>query len=52
MQPSDIETIERATLAALSPDAVEDAWGWLLPFDGGKISRSRTAVPLAHDLLM
>ena len=48
MTPTDIETLERATLAAISPEAVEEMNGWLLPFDSGKISRARSAVPLAH----
>ncbi|EJL86814.1 sortase-like acyltransferase [Polaromonas sp. CF318] len=48
MTPSDIESIERATLAAVSPEAVEEFQGWLLPFDGGTVSRAHSAVPLRH----
>ncbi|SFU46590.1 Ribosomal protein S18 acetylase RimI [Polaromonas sp. YR568] len=48
MTPSDIETIERATVAAVSPEAVEEFQGWLLPFDSGTVSRARSAVPLRH----
>ena len=51
----DIENIERATLAAVSPLAVEalpaQALGeWLLPFDHSTIGRAKSAVPLAHNL--
>jgi hypothetical protein len=48
MTSSDIESIERATLAAVSPEAVEEFQGWLLPFDGGTVSRAHSAVPLRH----
>ena len=30
-----VEAIERATVAAVSPLAVEELDGWLLPFDDG-----------------
>ncbi len=30
----DVESIERATVAAVSPHALEEIDGWLLPFDG------------------
>ena len=49
--PHDIESIERATLAAVSPQAIEE-WpteGWLLPFDSGTVGRAKAAVPLRHD---
>jgi ribosomal protein S18 acetylase RimI-like enzyme len=45
----DIEAIERATLAAVAPEAVEEIDGWLLPFDSGTIGRAKSAVPLRHD---
>ncbi len=45
----DIEDIERATIAGVSPAAVEEFGDWLLPFDGGTIGRARSAVPLRHD---
>jgi ribosomal protein S18 acetylase RimI-like enzyme len=48
MTSSDIESIERATLAAVSPEAVEEFEGWLLPYDGGTVSRAHSAVPLCH----
>jgi N-acetylglutamate synthase len=48
MTPADIEAIERATLAAVSPQAVEEIPGWLLPFDRGTVGRAKSAVPLAH----
>jgi ribosomal protein S18 acetylase RimI-like enzyme len=47
---ADIEAIERATLAAVAPQAVEEIDGWLLPFDGGTIGRAKSAVPLRHTL--
>lgn len=51
LTPHEIESIERATLAAVSPQAIEEwpAEGWLLPFDSGKVSRAKTAVPLRDE---
>ena len=46
---ADIEAIERATLAAVSPPAVEQFGDWLLPFDSGSIGRAKSAVPLRHE---
>lgn len=43
---TDIEAVERATLAAVSPDLTEELDGWLLPFSGGTVKRARSAVPL------
>lgn len=48
MTSSDIEAIERATIAAVSPEAFEELEGWILPFDSGTVSRARSAVPLHH----
>ena len=45
----DIEAMERATLAAVSPQAQEEIPGWLLPFDTGVVWRAKSAVPLTHD---
>ena len=44
----DIESIERATLAAVCPREVEELEGWLLAYDDGPIGRAKSAVPLAH----
>lgn len=49
MTAIEVESIERATIAAVSPAAVEERDGWLLPFDAGTIGRARSAVPLRHD---
>jgi N-acetylglutamate synthase len=49
LAPADIEAIERATLAAVPPDDIEELSGWLLPFDPGTIGRATNAVPLRHD---
>jgi GNAT superfamily N-acetyltransferase len=45
---ADIESIERATVDAVAPEAVVEWNGWLLPFDHGTISRAKAAVPLRH----
>lgn len=44
----DVETLERATLDAVAPPAVEEIDGWLLPFDNSTIGRAKSAVPLCH----
>ena len=46
---ADIEAIERATLAAVAPQDVDEIPGWLLPFDAGTVGRAHSAVPLRHD---
>ena len=46
---ADVEAIERATLAAVSPQNVDEIPGWLLPFDAGTVGRAHSAVPLRHD---
>ncbi|WP_295537301.1 GNAT family N-acetyltransferase [uncultured Pseudacidovorax sp.] len=43
-----VESIERATLAAVPPDHLEALPGWLLPLDRGTVGRARSAVPLHH----
>lgn len=48
---ADIGNIERATLDAVAPPAVEEFDNWLLPFDTSTIGRAKSAVPLRHDLL-
>ena len=48
MKPVSIESIERATIAAVSPEEVQEQDGWLLPSDSGTIGRAKSAVPLAH----
>ncbi|WP_457282757.1 GNAT family N-acetyltransferase [Polaromonas sp. P5_D5] len=48
MTSSDIENIERATVAAVSPEEQLEIEGWLLPFDSGTVSRAKSAVPLLH----
>ncbi|MFT4265979.1 MAG: GNAT family N-acetyltransferase [Xenophilus sp.] len=47
--PFTAESIERATLAAVPPAAVEELPGWLLPLDEGTVGRAHSAVPLTHD---
>jgi len=44
----DVESLERATIAAVAPEAVEELDGWLLPFDSGTVGRAKSAVPLTH----
>jgi len=48
MPGGDVEGIERATLAAVSPQAVEELDGWLLAFDSGTVNRAKSAAPLQH----
>ena len=43
-----IAHIERATLAAVSPQTVEELPCWLLPMDMGTVGRAISAVPLNH----
>ena len=45
----DIESIERATLAAVPPQRLEQWGGWLLAFDDGTVGRCHSAVPLRHE---
>lgn len=44
----EIESIERATLAAITPLAMEELPGWLLGLDPGKVGRAHSATPLQH----
>lgn len=50
MDASDIESLERATVAAVGPPEVAEIDGWLAPFDDGTIGRAKSAVPMRHDL--
>jgi ribosomal protein S18 acetylase RimI-like enzyme len=43
-----VERIERATLAAVSPQHVQELPGWLLPMDPGTVGRAYSAVPITH----
>lgn len=49
LQPADIEAMERATLAAMPPEASEETSGWLLALDRGTVGRAHSAVPLQHE---
>jgi N-acetylglutamate synthase len=49
LSAADIESIERATLAAMPPAASEELEGWLLAFDSGTVGRAHSGVPLRHD---
>jgi GNAT superfamily N-acetyltransferase len=44
----DIAGIERATLAAVPPEAREEIGGWLVALDHGTVGRAHSAAPLAH----
>lgn len=48
MEPNQIEALERATVQAVSPDALTEIAGWVLPFDAGTVARAKSAVPLSH----
>jgi ribosomal protein S18 acetylase RimI-like enzyme len=48
MTDADVESIERATLAAVAPPAIDEVQGWLLPFDSGVVGRAKSAVPIGH----
>jgi N-acetylglutamate synthase len=48
MMHMDIESIERCTIAAVSPESVHELPGWLLPIDSSTIGRAHSAVPLSH----
>lgn len=48
--PADVEAIERATAAAVTPREVMEVGGWLVTLDPGTIRRANSAVPLRHDL--
>lgn len=50
LEPADIESLERATVAAVAPPEVLEIGGWLVPLDDGTIGRAKSAVPMRHDL--
>jgi len=45
----EIETLEMATLDAVSPDAIDLFSNWALPFDSTTVGRAISAVPLRHE---
>lgn len=47
--PEIVESLERATLAAVAPAEVLELDGWLVGLDPGTIRRAASAVPLRHD---
>jgi GNAT superfamily N-acetyltransferase len=49
LRATDVESLERATLQAVAPEAVEILPGWLLPMDSGTVGRAHSAVPLSHE---
>ncbi|MBX3609815.1 MAG: GNAT family N-acetyltransferase [Hydrogenophaga sp.] len=50
MDARDVDSLERATVQAVSPEFVDDGVpGWLLPMDHGTVGRAQCAVPLRHD---
>ena len=49
MTHPDVESLERAVLAAVAPPQVEELPGWLLAFDNGTVGRAKSAVPIVHD---
>lgn len=50
MNPTDLESLERATVEAVAPPQILEIGGWLVPLDSGAIGRARSAAPLRHDL--
>jgi ribosomal protein S18 acetylase RimI-like enzyme len=46
---ADVEALARATIAAVTPEAVEELDGWLLAFDSGVVGRAKCAVPLRFE---
>ena len=45
----DVESIERATVAAVAPPHCDESAGWLLPYDSGTVGRAKSTVPLGHE---
>lgn len=44
-----VESVERATLAAVCPAVMEELPGWLLGLDSGTVGRAHSAAPLHHN---
>ncbi len=49
MTQNEIESLERAVLAAVAPPEVEEIPGWLIGFDSSTVGRAKSAVPISHD---
>jgi ribosomal protein S18 acetylase RimI-like enzyme len=45
----DVESLERATLAAVPPQRMLEIAGWLVAIDDGTVGRAHSAVPLRHE---
>jgi GNAT superfamily N-acetyltransferase len=45
---TDVASLERATLAAVPPEAQEEIGPWLAGFDRGTVGRAHSAAPLQH----
>ncbi|HVI30819.1 GNAT family N-acetyltransferase [Phenylobacterium sp.] len=50
MEAGLVESLERATVAAVAPPEVLEIDGWLVAFDNGTIGRAKSAVPLRHEI--
>jgi GNAT superfamily N-acetyltransferase len=50
LSAADIESLERSVVGGVAPREVVEVGGWLVPLDDGYIGRSKSAVPLRHDL--
>ncbi|WP_309092983.1 GNAT family N-acetyltransferase [Phenylobacterium sp.] len=48
MTEADVESVERATVAAVAPAEVMEIAGWLVPLDRGAVGRAKSAAPLSH----
>jgi GNAT superfamily N-acetyltransferase len=50
LEPGFVESLERATIAAVAPPEVLEIAGWLVPLDQGAVGRAKSAAPLTHDI--
>ncbi len=48
LSDADVASLERATLDAVAPPAVEAVEGWLIPLENSTVGRAKSAVPLRH----